>query len=89
MPSTEEMLSEVQKEYDEKIKANVVSSRFYLLGGKMRQYFHELYDLGNCKPFPPVIFDVFTKNKLCFENDYDNLRNHVYEVIDDYTYSFR
>lgn len=83
------MLMEIEKEYEEKLQANLVGRYFYMMGPqKTRQYFEDLYNLGQCKPFPPVIFDIFEKNSEILENDFDNLRNQVYEVIDNYTYKF-
>lgn len=88
LPSFEEMCLELEKEHEEKMKANVSLSRYYHLGGKkVRQYFYELYNLGNCQPFRPVIFDIYGKNSEIFVNDYDNLRNYSYEVINDNTFT--
>lgn len=82
------MYLESEKEHEENIKANVTLSRYYYLGPKkLKSYFYELYDLGNCQPFAAVIFDMFYKCREHFLYDYDNLRSYNYEVIDDNTFT--
>lgn len=82
------MLIEVETEYGQKLQANRGSYYYYNMENKeMREYFQELYDLGKCKPFPPVIFDVYESTHKYRLVDYQNYRSQEYEVIDDYTYT--
>ncbi|XP_065213291.1 uncharacterized protein LOC135840595 [Planococcus citri] len=88
LPPVEKMISEVEKEKEEKLEANVDITRYYHLGAKKeKQYFYELCDLGNCQPYPPVIFDMHDKHRELFVNDYDNLRNNHFEIVDDHSFT--
>ncbi|XP_065225542.1 uncharacterized protein LOC135849177 [Planococcus citri] len=87
LPSTQDMLSETEREFNEHMKRTNNEKSFLSIKGHFAKiYFDELSRLGKLPFTKPVLFDIYSSGQDSRAKDFKNFRTKVYRLINDREY---
>lgn len=88
LPSKENMQADTYK-WEQHLASELIPIRkYHIISGYVKQYFSEIAHLGQLKPVPKVVFEMFSKCNMFREKELATYRKRVFTIIDSQTFKY-